>query len=385
MRTFCTFTLALFVAGAAHAQNLPVADAGPDQTHDCALPAGLDVTLDGTGSSDGDGDVDAIELTYSWTEGGIEIATGANPTVLLAPGIHVLELLVNDGVDGDSLPTNDGSADDSTVTITVNADVTPPEIVMAETEDVLFPPNHKTHPYAIADIVESVSDDCSVMTLEDVVFGHATSDELDNGIGDGNTSGDVDFKDCSEVRVRAERAGPEDGRVYVLHLHADDEAGNRASESYQISVPHDRGKGHEAVAGAPMAEYFSACFDGAGPAACADAPSACDEASAASVSLKGGKNPALRFSAAGYAPTDGAPLVCLYDGAALVGGADSLGKVKVKGDAISASAKGDSVMVPADAIAGTLRAEYHAGGSCVGASFDDPKQNAEGRYKAMIK
>jgi hypothetical protein len=388
MRIFRILTpvLLVAVAGAADAQNLPVADAGDDQTIDCAMPEGADVTLDGTASSDGDGDLGAQPLAYSWTDaGGVELSTEAMPTLAFAPGTHVVKLTVDDVVDGPSADVDDGSGDDSFVTIIVNADVTPPEIVMAETSDELFPPNHKTHPYEIAEIVESVTDDCTEMTMEMVVFGHATSDELDNGIGDGNTTGDVDFRDCHEVRVRAERSGPEDGRVYVLHLHADDEAGNRASESYEIGVPHDMGNGHEAVAGAPMAEYFSACYDGAGPAACAPAENlACDDASAASLMLKAGKNPALRFHADGYAPTDGIPLVCLYEGGALVGGADSLGKVKVKGDAVSASAKGDSVMVPGLGALGTLRAEYHAGGECVAASFDDAKQNAKS-YKAKNK
>jgi len=45
----------------------PVADAGNDATEECASHTGTEVKLDGTGSSDPDGDV----LTYYWAADGI--------------------------------------------------------------------------------------------------------------------------------------------------------------------------------------------------------------------------------------------------------------------------------------------------------------------------
>jgi hypothetical protein len=74
----------------------PVAKAGADQV----LTAGPDdvaaVTLNGSASSDADG----IIASYSWSENGAEIATGINPTLSLATGIHTITLTVTDNRGG---------------------------------------------------------------------------------------------------------------------------------------------------------------------------------------------------------------------------------------------------------------------------------------------
>lgn len=96
------------------ANNMPVADAGPDQG---PIDAGNTITLDGTGSIDPENDA----LTYSWTQvsGPTVTLTGANtvnPT-FVAPNVQgtqnlVFQLVVNDG-QTDSAP--------DTVTIAVRA------------------------------------------------------------------------------------------------------------------------------------------------------------------------------------------------------------------------------------------------------------------------
>jgi RHS repeat-associated protein len=84
--------------------NRPVAKAGPDQ----AVFAGNTVTLDGSKSSDVDGD----PLTFHWSffsvpEGSTAIlsdSTAVRPTFVVdKPGTYVLQLMVNDGM-VDSLP-----------------------------------------------------------------------------------------------------------------------------------------------------------------------------------------------------------------------------------------------------------------------------------------
>ena len=87
----------------------PTADAGPNQTvEDTDDNGGEDLVLDGSGSSDSDGTI----VSYSWTEGVTEIATGVNPTVAFAVGEHNVTLTVTD---------NEGATDTDAVVITVEA------------------------------------------------------------------------------------------------------------------------------------------------------------------------------------------------------------------------------------------------------------------------
>jgi hypothetical protein len=97
----------IFMAGSAGmcANRPPLAYAGDDQTVVYAGPSGTLVTLDGSASSDPDGD----SLTYTWTgpftEGG-GTATGVSPTITLPLGESTITLIVNDGaVDSSSSDT----------------------------------------------------------------------------------------------------------------------------------------------------------------------------------------------------------------------------------------------------------------------------------------
>jgi hypothetical protein len=85
----------------------PIADAGPDQTiTDKDRDGNEDVTLDGSDSLDPNG----IIVSFIWSEDGLQIATGVNPTVVLSTGTHSITLTVTD---------NDVLTDTDTVTITV--------------------------------------------------------------------------------------------------------------------------------------------------------------------------------------------------------------------------------------------------------------------------
>lgn len=94
----------------------PVAAAGSDQSFTCVVGTS-NVTFDGSGSSDADGD----ELTYKWTSGSTVISTAASFSTSLTGGTHTFTLTVSDG--------KDQSSDD--VTVSVALDQTPPELTIA--------------------------------------------------------------------------------------------------------------------------------------------------------------------------------------------------------------------------------------------------------------
>jgi hypothetical protein len=87
--------------------DLPTARAG---THRNVLDAGGDgvetIILDGSGSTDVEGLV-----SYVWTEDGIPLATGVNPSVDLGVGTHTIELTVTD---------TDSATDMDEVTVSVS-------------------------------------------------------------------------------------------------------------------------------------------------------------------------------------------------------------------------------------------------------------------------
>ena len=72
--------------------SAPIADAGPDQTIIAGSDGTASVVLDGSGSSDPDGDL----ISWNWQEEGITIGTGKNPPVSLATGVHTITMSVKD-------------------------------------------------------------------------------------------------------------------------------------------------------------------------------------------------------------------------------------------------------------------------------------------------
>jgi M6 family metalloprotease-like protein len=290
----------------------PICDANGPYTAECEGTT-TDLSLDGTGCSDPDGDA----FTYAWSSncpGGIfDDTTGATPLLTVnSSGCSVIcevNLTVTDSVGDpsycsssvtvndteaplitcpsdrtiecdeptDPSHTGDAAADDVcetnapeitfddtitpgacpqeyTITRTWRAadscgnsrsctqtievvDTTPPAIdSIAAAPNKLWAPSHKM---VTVTVNVAASDNCGtpVCTITSV-----TSNEDENGLGDGNTSPDWKITGDLTLELRAERSGKENSRIYTINGTCSDECGNSSSGTVDVIVPHDKRK-----------------------------------------------------------------------------------------------------------------------------------------------
>ena len=126
----------------------------------------------------------------------------------------------------------------SCATLVTVVDTVPPVIqsVMAN-PSVLWPPNHKMIPIKVT---VNATDACGPVTWK--IVGVASNEPV-NDRGDGNTSPDWQITGDQGLKLRAERSGRGDGRVYTITVQARDAAGNlSATKTVKVTVPHSQGK-----------------------------------------------------------------------------------------------------------------------------------------------
>jgi hypothetical protein len=144
-------------------------------------------------------------------------------------------------------------------------DDTPPSISMPRGREIcIWPPNHSFHCWD-SDSIFEIGDNCSAApTLELRCLPDPPGDVSFNEPGD--STGDGAFAtDCvialdgeSGLCVRAERQGngPDaEGRVYLIGVEAQDEAGNLTATGLRISVSHSRGDGPRCARPTPGVVY----------------------------------------------------------------------------------------------------------------------------------
>ncbi|KPK77489.1 MAG: hypothetical protein AMJ79_03050 [Phycisphaerae bacterium SM23_30] len=147
-------------------------------------------------------------------------------------GVHQIELRINDGT---NFPEG--------VFVSVEViDTTAPSISPVPSVTILWPPNHTLQPVTIQ--ANAFDNGGGAIHLEvDVV-----SSEPPDADGDGNTIPDfyIDSVDDDtgiiELRLRSERVGKGDGRIYKITITATDTSQNQSVAVVEILAPHDRRK-----------------------------------------------------------------------------------------------------------------------------------------------
>jgi predicted extracellular nuclease len=107
-----------------------------------------------------------------------------------------------------------------------------PEATVEVSEDVLWPPNHK---YQTVTATVGATDDFDETPTVELLS--VTSDEPDNGPDDGNTVNDIVIVDDNTFKLRAERSGVGDGRVYTITYQVTDDCGNTTVATATVEVP----------------------------------------------------------------------------------------------------------------------------------------------------
>jgi len=213
-------SLGLDVSGAILNQP-PTADAGREQTVECATAAVTNVVLDGSRSSDPDSNI----ALYSWmlgTRTGTQVGFDPISNVQQSLGTQKYVLRVIDA---------HAQADEDITQVTVE-DTTPPVVTCSVVTPVLNQTNHKL---VTVGLMSSAVDQCDgVLPVTVNVF----ADEDDDGTGDGNSSPDAEEIAPGSLQLRAERKGNGDGRVYLMIPEATDSSGNRGFGCCTVTVPH---------------------------------------------------------------------------------------------------------------------------------------------------
>ena len=227
--------LAMLGAAPALAQVV-VADAGEDLSVECTANVG--VTLDGLGSTvDGASAALDPDVSFLWQAAGIvfDDATSPTPNAVFPLGTTTVTLTVTHT----DPATQIAVSDQDTVDVTLN-DTTPPTLSLVPDPAVLWPPNHKLHEVEVVVIATDACDPDPTVTLSSL-----SSNEPDNGLGDGDTVDDIQQADVGtddrEFLLRAERSGTGSGRTYSAVYDAEDASGNSTAGLASIVVPHDQG------------------------------------------------------------------------------------------------------------------------------------------------
>jgi hypothetical protein len=193
------------------------------------------VQLDATASSDAEDD----SLRYHWSleceDAWFDDATSATPTLYLTGDCVCVDSLTVD------LAVSDGFDTTACTAIIYVDDVRPPEIIVKDEPLRIWPPNHKYRTVEPDMLLEAAYDACgNTIDLSKVLVVEVRSDEPEDHKGDGRTVDDIVVMCPNTVKLRAERMGGGDGRVYTITYRIVGDNGATSDAEARVFVPHDQ-------------------------------------------------------------------------------------------------------------------------------------------------
>jgi hypothetical protein len=136
----------------------------------------------------------------------------------------------------------------------VAATSNPPDCSAAVAHASTWPPNHKFVPVTISNVTDPDGDPVTITVT------NVTQDEPLQCAGD-NTCPDATIENGA-AKVRAERLGSGNGRVYTIWFTATDSHGLSCEGSADVRVPHDQGHGHSCIKDDRVVNSLGPCGDG---------------------------------------------------------------------------------------------------------------------------
>jgi hypothetical protein len=174
-------------------------------------------------------------LTFECSLDGADftVCTSSKTYTDLMDGSHTFRVRAKDAA---------GNVDPTPASFTWVVDRTPPTINCSTTPSQLGPPNHQLVPVSVT----VTASDPGGSGVAGYRLLSVTSNEPDNGLGDGDTPNDIQGWTVGVAstsgQLRAERAGGGSGRVYTFRYEARDNAGNTATATCTVTVPRDQSR-----------------------------------------------------------------------------------------------------------------------------------------------
>lgn len=159
--------------------------------------------------------------------GGI-VGRTADPLAYAAQGTYTINWVYEDAY---------GNISTQTQMVIVSDTIAPTIQSVSATPSVLWPPNHQMVPVMVT---VGASDSCGGPVTSRITM--VTSNEDENGLGDGDMAPDWEYIGPLAVNLRAERSGLGEGRIYTLHIESKDAAGNVARTTVAVTVAKSKGR-----------------------------------------------------------------------------------------------------------------------------------------------